>query len=148
MEGLIIRQRCQPTAGGPTGVMARPLCLELRNLPLQIGLSLFQHRAVPRVVALLEFLNHPLKRQAEALLFAEPTGLFLCQTRLCDCSSCACIFLLRLDGLAFPAPSHGLIIARIDRLLERPCNPSFKHAKSQKLPIRVDSVYERRNSRR
>ncbi len=111
--------------------MTRPLCLELRNLALQIGLSLFQHRAKPWVAALLEFLNHPLKRQAEALLFAEPTGLFPCQTRLCECGSCACIFLLRLDGLAFPAPSHGLIITRIDRLFERPCHPSLKLERSQ-----------------
>ena len=61
--------------------MVQPLCVEFPYLPLQISLSLFQHRAMPCVPALLKLLNHSLKCQAETFFLAEPVGLFPRQTR-------------------------------------------------------------------
>ena len=75
-------------------------------LSLQIGESLLDHGAVAGVAAPLELLNDALKRKAKSLPFAEPASLFPRQMRVPGCGSAGCLILLRLDGLAFPAPGH------------------------------------------
>jgi hypothetical protein len=63
------------------------------------------------VVAALKLLNHVLKGETQILFVAEPVRRFPRQARLIGRGSCSRFVLLCLDGLAFPAPSHRIIIA-------------------------------------
>ncbi len=91
--------------------MAEPLGAEFLDLPLQVGLSLLQHLAMPGVLAALKPFNYISKREAKAFVFSQPGRLFPRQARLCGGGSPGRLVLLRLKRLAFPAPSHKLIIA-------------------------------------
>lgn len=61
---------------------------------------------MPRIVAVVELVNYVLEGKTKALLVAEPGCGFRRQTWVSRCASLRCLVLLRLDGLAFPSPSH------------------------------------------
>src|SRR5271163_2155952 len=71
-----------------------------------MGSSLFEHGAVPGILAAIELVHHVLERKTEALDLAEAGGCFLCQTWLFGFVPFCCLVLLRLYGLAFPTPGH------------------------------------------
>ena len=76
-------------------------------LPLQISKSMFEHGATTGIVTAFELLNDALQRQPKVFSFAVPGRGFLCQARFFRGGPCGCFVLLRLDGLAFPAPGHS-----------------------------------------
>jgi hypothetical protein len=96
---------------GPTGVMVEPLSAKRFELSLQVGFSMFQHLAMLGVPAALKLINDVSERQAKALSFADSVSFFRCQSRLPGETLISGLFLLRFDGLAFPAPSHRMIVA-------------------------------------
>jgi len=91
--------------------MVEPLCPELFDPLLQVGLSLFQHRTTSGITSALELFNHTPERQSKTFSFAKPMGLFWRQAWPFGGKVYSGLFLLQLNGLAFPAPGHRQIIA-------------------------------------
>ena len=83
------------------------------------------------VLATLKLLNDIAERQSKALFLAESVRCFPRQARLVGRILTGGIFLLRLNGLAFPAPRHGLIIVFIDIFLGREGKPCKEFSRPQ-----------------
>jgi hypothetical protein len=106
MEASIIRQ--QPGDEPPQETLGA----SRQRLPLQIGKSVFEHRAMTGIMAAFELLNDVLDGKAKGLFFAEAGRGFRRQARLSGCGSFGRFVLLRLDRFAFPTPRHARIIRR------------------------------------